>query len=109
MYKEFKKEYFSMRAEILVAVRAPRLVMARLKEEHIEDCILWLRKIKESSQYTVAKQRYKEVDDDRYKRYKLAGMMDFPEIAYRKKAFKELQRLWIDTMPMIVRRANGKA
>jgi hypothetical protein len=109
MFEELKKEYTEMRIEILGSARAPRIVFSRVKNsDKSEECLLWLRRIKESSEYVVAKQRFKEVDDERYARYRASGMMDFPEIAYRKRAFKDLRALWIHSMPAILRRTNGK-
>ena len=109
MYQEFKEQYFNMRSEILVSVRAPRLVMSRVTEGELPDCIDWLKLVKESPQYRDAMQRYREVDDDKYLRYKFKGMMDYPEIKLRKKAFRELNALWTTTIPAILRRANAKA
>ena len=109
MYEEFKELYHEMRSELLISVRASRLVMARVKDsDEITDCILWLRMVRSSPEYIVAKQRLKEVSDDMLTRYKAQGMMDFPEIAYRKKAFKDLRNMWDNSMPSILRRTNGK-
>jgi len=108
MYEEFRELYMEMKSELLDIVRCKPLVLSRLKDaDDQEKPLRWLRLIRASDLYKTAKQRYKEVDADRYTYYKMRDLLHLPEIGFRRRSFKELKQLWETTMPEVVRRKEG--
>lgn len=99
-----------MKVEILTEVKAKPLVLTRVKHaDEVEKakCLAWLRIIRARREYFEAKQRNKELPVELLATYKVQDMMDFPEVKYRKEAFKVLRKMWEDTMPEILRRKKN--